>query len=123
VGKVTEPLYSFMESDTFGKPSPDLGVMTRLWTGCPGVLRCPAEARGFSFPKLGNHLSSPIIIQVIKLRKMGWAGHVARMGERRGVYRVLVGKLDGKRPLGRLRHRWEDNIKMDLQELGCGGMD
>ena len=45
------------------------------------------------------------------------------MGERRGVYRVLVGKLEGKRPLGRPSHRWEDNIKMDLQEVGCGGMD
>jgi len=50
-------------------------------------------------------------------------GHVARMGERRGVYRVLVGKPEGKRPLGRPRRRWEDNIKMDLQEVGCGGMD
>jgi len=54
VEKVTEPLYTFMESDIFGKPSPDLGVMTRLWTGPPGVLRCPSKARGFSFPKLGN---------------------------------------------------------------------
>ena len=54
---------------------------------------------------------------------MRWAGHVARMGEKRGVYRVLVGKPEGKRPLGRPRHRWEDNIKMDLQEVGCGGMD
>jgi len=51
------------------------------------------------------------------------AGHVARMGERRGVYRVLVGKREGKRPLGRPRCRWEDNIKIDLQEVGCGGMD
>ena len=50
-------------------------------------------------------------------------GHVARVGERRGVYRVLVGKPEGKRPLGRPRGRWEDNIKMDLQEVGCGGMD
>ena len=50
-------------------------------------------------------------------RRIGWAGHVARMGERIGVYRVLVGKLDGKRPLGRPRRRWEDNIKMDLQEV------
>jgi len=49
---------------------------------------------------------------------MRWAGHVARVGERRGVYRVLVGKPEGKRPLGRPRHRWEDNIKMDLQEVG-----
>ena len=54
---------------------------------------------------------------------MRWAGHVARMGERRGVYRVLVGKPEGKRPLGRPRRRWEDNIKMDLQEVGCGFMD
>ena len=54
---------------------------------------------------------------------MRWAGHVARMGERRGVYRVLVGKPEGKRPLGRPRRRWEDDIKMDLREVGCGGMD
>ena len=54
---------------------------------------------------------------------MRWARHVARMGERRGVYRVLVGKPEGKRPLGRPRRRWEDNIKMDFQEVGCGGMD
>ena len=54
---------------------------------------------------------------------MRWARHVARIGERRGVYRVLVGKPEGKRPLGRPRRGWEDNIKMDLQEVGCGGMD
>jgi hypothetical protein len=54
---------------------------------------------------------------------MIWAGHVAHLGERRGIYRVLVGKLEGKRPLGRLRLRREDTIKMDLQELDCGGMD
>jgi hypothetical protein len=54
---------------------------------------------------------------------MGWAGHVARTGERRGVYRVLVGNPEGKRLLGRFRCRWEDNIKMDLQEMGCGGLD
>ena len=54
---------------------------------------------------------------------MRWAGHVTRMGERRGEYRVLVGKPEGKRPLGRPSHRWEDNIKMDLQEVGYGGMD
>ena len=54
---------------------------------------------------------------------MRWAGHVARMGEERGVYRVLVGKPEGKRPLGRPRRRWVDNIKMDLQEFGCGYMD
>jgi len=54
---------------------------------------------------------------------MRWEGYVVRMGERRGVYRVLVGKPEGKRPLGRRRHRWVDNIKMDLQEVGCGYMD
>ena len=54
---------------------------------------------------------------------MRWEGHVARMGESRGVYRVLVGKPEIKRPLGRPRHRWEDNIEMDLQEVGCGGVD
>jgi len=54
---------------------------------------------------------------------MRWAGHVARMGEGRGVYGVLVGKPIGKRPLGRLRRRWEDNTKMDLREVGCGDMD
>jgi len=52
---------------------------------------------------------------------MRWAGHVARMGESKGVYRVLVGKPEGKRPLGRPRPRWEDNIKMNLQEVGSGG--
>ena len=53
---------------------------------------------------------------------MRWAGHVARMGERRDVYKVLEGKPEGKRSLGRPRHRWEDNIMMDLQEVICGGM-
>jgi len=64
--------------------------------------------------------SSPNIIPVIKSRTMRWEGHVARMVEWRGVYRVLVGKPEGKRPLGRPRSRWEDNIKIDLQELGWG---
>ena len=58
------------------------------------------------------------IVGVIKSRKMRWAGHVAHMGEKRGVYRVLVGKPEEKRPLGRRRLRWEDDIKMDLQEVG-----
>jgi hypothetical protein len=60
---------------------------------------------------------------MIKSRRMRWAGHVALMGERRDVYRVLVGKLEGERPLGRPGHRWEDNIKMNIQEVGCGAMD
>jgi hypothetical protein len=59
----------------------------------------------------------------MKSRRMRWAGLVARMGESRGVYRVLVGKPEGKRPLGRARRRWEDNIKMDLQEVGRESMD
>ena len=54
---------------------------------------------------------------------MRWTGHVARIGERRGTYRLLVRKPEGKRPLGRPRHRWDDDINMDLQEVGCGGMD
>jgi hypothetical protein len=69
--------------------------------------------------------SSPNIIRVIKSRIMRWAGHVARMGEGRGGYRILVGRPEGRRPLGRPRRRWEDNIKMDLQEVGWGvlGLD
>ena len=59
----------------------------------------------------------------IKSRRMRWAGQVARMREGRGVHRVLVGKPEGKRPLRRPRRRWEDNIKMDVQEVECGSMD
>ena len=66
---------------------------------------------------------SPNIVRVIKSRRMRRVGHVARMGKRRDVYRVLVGKPEGKRQLGRPRLRWDDNIIMDLQEEGCGGMD
>jgi hypothetical protein len=60
---------------------------------------------------------------VIKLRRMSWVEHVLHIGEGRGIYRVLVGKSEGKRPFWRSRLRWEYNIKMDLQEVGCGGMD
>jgi len=62
--------------------------------------------------------SSPNIVRVIKSRRKRWAGHVARMGEERGVYRVLVGKPEGRRPLGRPRRRWADTIRKDLQEVG-----
>ena len=67
--------------------------------------------------------SSPNIVRVIKSRRMRWAGHVARMGEERGAYRVLVGKPEGKRPLGRPRRSWVDNIRMDLQEVVYGSVD
>ena len=72
--------------------------------------------------ELSDLYSLPNIVRVVKSRRMRWAGHVARMEEGRGVYRVLVGKPEGKRPLGRPRRRWEDNIKMDLKEVGgsCG---
>jgi len=73
--------------------------------------------------ELNNLYVSPNIVRVIKSRRMRWAGHVARIGEERGAYRVLVGKTEGKRPLGRPRCRWADNIRMDLQEVGCGYMD
>jgi hypothetical protein len=68
--------------------------------------------------ELYNLYLSPDIIRRIKSRRMRWAGHVARMGEGRNVYGVLVGKPEGKRPLGRPRRRWEDGIKMDLREFG-----
>ena len=67
--------------------------------------------------------SSPNIVRMIKSRRMRWVGHVARMGEERGTYRVLVGKPEGKRPLGRPKRRWVDNIRMDLQEVRCGYVD
>jgi hypothetical protein len=71
--------------------------------------------------ELHNLYFSPNIIRVIKSRRMRWVGHVARMGEGSGVYRVLVGRFEGKRPLGRPRRRWEDNIKPDLSETEIDG--
>jgi transcription termination factor 2 len=65
--------------------------------------------------------SSPDIVRMIKSRRMRWAGHVARMEEGRGIYSVLVGRPEDKRPLGKLRRRWEDNIKIDLREIGIDG--
>jgi hypothetical protein len=67
--------------------------------------------------------SSPNIVKVVKSRRMRWAGHVACMGEGRGVYRVLVGRPEGKRPLGRPRRRWEDNIKLDLRAIRIDGVN
>jgi hypothetical protein len=78
------------------------------------------EWRKLHIEELNDLNSLPNIVRVIKSRRMILAGHVARMGEVRGVYMVLLGKPEGKRPLGRPRHRWKDNIKMDLQEVGYG---
>jgi hypothetical protein len=81
---------------------------------------------GFNFFKsyeLHSLYSSPNIVRVIKSRRMRSAGHLARMGEGRGVYRILVGSSEGKRPLGRPRRRWEENIKMDLREIEIDGVN
>jgi hypothetical protein len=80
------------------------------------------EWRKLQNEELHDMYPSPSIVEVIRSRR-SWAGHVARVGERRRVYRVLVRKPEGKIPMGRPRLRWEDNIKMDLQEMGCGVMD
>jgi hypothetical protein len=73
--------------------------------------------------ELHNLYRSSHIIRIINSGRMRWAGHVARMGEKGNIYRNLVGKPEGKRPVGRHRRRWEDNIKMDLRQIGWGGMD
>jgi hypothetical protein len=73
--------------------------------------------------ELHNFYSLPIIIRIITSRRIRWAGHVARMREKRNVYSLLVGKPDGKRPLGSPRRRWIDNIKMDLLEIGLSVVD
>jgi hypothetical protein len=76
-----------------------------------------------SIIRMNNMYSSPSIVRMIKSRRMRWAGHVARMGEKTNAYRILVGKPEGKRLLGTPRRRWVDNIKMDLREIGWNGMD
>jgi hypothetical protein len=81
------------------------------------------EWRKLHNEELHDLYSSPNIIRIIKSRRSRWAGHVARMGEKRNAYRLLVGKPDGKRPLGRPRRRWMDNIRTDLGEVGWGNMD
>jgi hypothetical protein len=73
--------------------------------------------------ELQNLYSSPNIIRIIKPRRMRWVGHVKQIGEKRNMYRLLIGKPEGKRPLGRLRHRWINNIKMDLLEIGLSVVD
>jgi hypothetical protein len=81
------------------------------------------EWRKLHNEELHDLYSSPSIIRIIKLRKMRWAGHVARMGEKRNAYRLLVGKPEGERPLGRPRRRWVDIIRLDLGEVGWGDVD
>ena len=81
------------------------------------------QVSGESYIKLQALYSLPNIIRNLKLRRLRWAGHVAHMEQSRNAYRVLVGKPEGKRPLERLRHGWEDNIKMDLRDLGCEAGD
>ena len=78
------------------------------------------EWRKLHNEELSDLYSLPNIVPVVKSRRMRWTGHVALVGEGRGVHRVLVGRPEGKRPLGRARRRWEDNIKMDLKEVGGG---
>ena len=89
----------------------------------PKKVDVTGERRKLHKEELQDMYSSPTIVRVIKSTRMRWAGHVARMGERRVVYKVLVGKPEEKRPLGRPKHRWEDNINVDLQAVGCGIMD
>ena len=81
------------------------------------------EWRKLHNEELNDLRSSPNIVRVLKSRRIRWAGHVARMEGRRGVCRVLMGKPEGKRTLGRPRRRWEDNIRIDLQEVECGRVD
>ena len=93
-------------------------VLRRLFG--PKRDKVTGEWRKLHNEELSDLYSLPNIVRVVKSIRMRWAGHVARMGEARDVHRVLVGKPEGKRPVGRPRHRWEDNIKMDLQEVGGG---
>jgi hypothetical protein len=79
--------------------------------------------RKLHIEELHGLYSSPSIVKVIKARRMRWAGHVARMGEVRRAYNILVGRPEGRRPLGRPRRRWEDNIKIDIRDIGFVDVD
>jgi hypothetical protein len=95
-------------------------VLTRIFG--PKTDEVTGEWRNLHI-RLNDMLFSPNIFRVIQARRMRWTGHVARMGKRRGVYSILVGKPEGMRLFGRTSSRWGHNIKMGLQEVGCGGMD
>ena len=104
-------------------PGPSSPQPVAITTTLPGPYYVLGEWRKLHNEEPNDLYSSPNIVRVIKSRIMSRTGHVARTGERRGVYRVLVGKAEGKRPLCRPWQRWEDNIKMDLQGLRCGCMN
>jgi len=89
----------------------------------PGTDEVTGEWRTLHNEELNYLYSSPIIVRVIKSKRMRYMGPVARMDDRRGVYRFLVGKPEGRRQLGRRKRRWEDNTELDLQEVGCGDKD
>jgi hypothetical protein len=96
-------------------------VLRRIfWPKRDGVT---GEWRGLHNEELYDLYSSPNIIQVIKSRRVKWAGHVSRVGYKRGAYRILVGRPDGKRPLEKPRRRWENNTKVDLQKVEWGGIE
>jgi hypothetical protein len=97
------------------------GVLRRIFG--PTRNEVTGEQRKLHDGELRYLYSSPDIIRQIKSRRMRWAGHVARMGEGRNVYRVLMGRPEGNKPLGRPRRRWEDGIKIDLGEIGWGGVE
>ena len=99
-----------------GYPPTNVGIPIALKV----IVTCPETIR-FRRILYSIFQGKPNIVRLVKSRRMKWAGHVAHMGEGRGVDRVLVGKPEGKRPLGKPRRRWEDNIKIDLREVGgCG---
>jgi hypothetical protein len=101
-----------------------VGELEKYKLDLVGVQEVRWEGEGYKTvdnDELHDPYSLPNIVRVIKSRRMRWAGHVARMGEGRGAHRVLVGRPEDKRPLGRPRRRWEDNIKMDVGEIGIDG--
>jgi hypothetical protein len=97
------------------------GVLRRIFG--PKKDEVTGEWRKLYIEELHNLYLSPDIIRQVKSRRMRWAGYVARMGEKRKVYKVLVRKPEEKSPLGRPRRRWENGIRMDVREIGLGGVD